>query len=102
MLFPVSEDICSNTKRTLGNEVAWRIQDVIEVLNYTKKNNIVILGGDILSHDMAYTLDNWYYIPQHDMTKRENSLSSYELALEYINSYVLRNGDNFYVVIVTM
>ena len=90
----------SNSKRTLGNEIAWKIGDALWVLRDIKDKCQIILGGDILREDMSYTYDNWYYLPNKKLSEDENIHLSYEQGIRYLSEYMQRNGCQFYVVIV--
>lgn len=81
-------------------ETAWRIEDAICVFGYLKSRNKIILGGDILTENMDYTYDSWYYNPILTQSQQSNVELGYEQAIEYISKYMKRNGSAFYVVIV--
>lgn len=96
----ISKNKWQSAKKTPGNEIAWRIEDVFQIFDKARASNTMILGGDVLTDDISYTYDNWYYIPVPNASKQENVLWSYSCALEYISDYIERNGKDFYVVVV--
>lgn len=81
-------------------ETAWKIENAMDVFDYFKKMNCIILGGDILDEHLEYTYDNWYYNPKSDLDMQTNIDCSVRVAKEYISKYQQRNGNRFYVVIV--
>ena len=71
-------------------EIAWRFDDVMEVLKIAKSKDMVILGGDVyrLSGDKPIiTYDGWYTNKGDD--------DAFEVAIRYITNYRARNGDDF-------
>ena len=71
-------------------DIAWRFDDVMEVLKIAKSKDMVILGGDVyrLSGDEPIiTYDGWSIKAEDD--------DAFELAIEYITNYRARNGDDF-------
>ena len=70
--------------------IAWRFDDVMEVLKITRGKGMIILGGDVYrlsGNEPIITYDNWY-------TEEEDD-DAFELAIEYITKYRARNGDDF-------
>ncbi len=82
-------------------ETAWKIKDIPIVLQYCFSKKIVVLGGDILNFNKQYNYDNWYYNFEEKLGIAENSENSYNKAIRYINEYIKKNGEAFYVIIVT-
>lgn len=83
------------------HELAWAIEDAVLVLEYLESIGEVVLGGDVLNENKEYTYDNWHYNPDDSYSIQTNSVRSIEHAIKYISDYVRKNGNNFYVVIVT-
>lgn len=77
------------------NEIAWYFSDALEVIQFLRLNNFVILGGDVYKmgkEGIEVTFDNWYF----DKSCGENQLNeSAEKAKSYISNYHARNGDGF-------
>ena len=70
--------------------IAWRFDDVMEVLKIARDRDMLIVGGDVyrLSGNKAIiTYDCWD-------TKAEDD-DAFELAIKYITNYRARNGDDF-------
>lgn len=82
-------------------EEAWRIEDSFEVIKYLTKQNKIILGGDILGKKLQYIYDNWYYEPSESNNRTKNIIDSYNIACQYIQDYIKKNGTDYYVIIVT-
>lgn len=74
-------------------ELAWTYTDVMTVLKYLEENGILVLGGDVLDKKMSYTYDNWCY-------QDKNYIESIEYAKNYINNYYIKNGNEYYYVLV--
>ena len=87
-------------RRTAGDEIAWKIDDIYEIIEAAIGFNRIILGGDILDSNMSHTGDSWYYIPCRNSNITDNIAASIEHAKEYISKYIFRNGSNYYVVVV--
>ncbi|WP_297949138.1 Imm40 family immunity protein [uncultured Campylobacter sp.] len=70
--------------------IAWRFDDVMEVLKIARDRDMLIVGGDVyrLSGDEPIiTYDGWNIKAEDD--------DAFELAIEYITNYRARNGDDF-------
>ena len=70
--------------------IAWRFDDVMEVLKITRDKGMIILGGEVCrlsGNEPIITYDNWY-------TEEEDD-DAFEVAIEYITNYRARNGDDF-------
>jgi hypothetical protein len=79
-------------------DIAWHYHDAKEVLHILKENNKIILGGEVYTpgaKHMDLTWDAWDYDSNPKFTNLENAEKSYEVALNYMESYHKRNGDNF-------
>ena len=83
-----------------NTEVAWAIEDAMLVLDYLNGRNEIVLGGDILTKDLEYSYDNWYYDVNPGMDSQSNADCSIKRATEYLSSYIKANGNTFYVVFV--
>ena len=81
-------------------ETAWLITDAILVLQFLKKNNQIVLGGDILTKKLEYTYDSWYYNVSTNQNYEYAMECSIKFATEYISDYIDANGDTFYVIFV--
>jgi len=72
-------------------EIAWKFDDVMEVLKITKSKDMVILGGDVYrlsGNKPIITYDGWWNTKARDD-------DAFELAIRYITNYRARNGDDF-------
>lgn len=70
--------------------IAWRFDDVMEVLKITRGKGMIILGGDVYrlsGNEPIITYDSWY--------TNEGNDNAFEVAIEYITKYRARNGDDF-------
>ena len=80
-----------NLREKLGfYEIAWKFDDVMEVLKITRDKGMIILGGEVCrlsGNEPIITYDNWY-------TEEEDD-DAFEVAIEYITNYRARNGDDF-------
>ena len=85
---------------TPSKELAWPMDKIFLVLQYMQTCNKVVLGGDILTSEMEYNYDSWYY--NCDLSKEHfyNAGRSYNVAIEYIERYIQRNGNDFWVILV--
>ena len=71
-------------------EIAWRFDDIMDVLKITRDKGMIILGGDVYrlsGNKPIITYDNWY-------TEEEDD-DAFEVAIQYITNYRARNGDDF-------
>ena len=77
------------------HEIAFSFNSVLQIINWCKDNDCIILGGDvykICNNVISSTEDSWYYNPQEGL---DNVLLSMEKAKSYIKNYDNRNGKNF-------
>ena len=71
-------------------EIAWKFDDVMEVLKITRGKGMIILGGEVYrlsGNKPVITCDGWYTNKGDD--------DAFEVAIEYITNYRARNGDDF-------
>ena len=71
-------------------EIAWRFDDVMEVLKIARDRDMLIVGGDVYrlsGNEPVITYDGWD-------TKAEDD-NAFEVAIQYITNYRARNGDDF-------
>ena len=78
-------------------EVAWKYEEAIQAIYFYTENHYGILGGDVYECNRESgvpTSDSWYYnFQNHDQSEGiENSKNK---AIEYIEKYRKRNGDNY-------
>ena len=72
-------------------DIAWRFDDVMEVLKITRDKGMIIVGGDVyrLSGNEPIITYDYYW-----STKAEDD-NAFEVAIQYITNYRARNGDDF-------
>ena len=79
------------------NEYAWKIDEVMQVIDYLKNNRFLILGGDVYginNNTIQITGDSWY-INKNDYESIEESFqASIVLAINYIKKYNKLNSAN--------
>ena len=71
-------------------DIAWRFDDVMEVLKIAKSKDMVIVGGEVYrlsGNKPIITYDSW--------SIKEGDDDAFEVAIEYITNYRARNGDDF-------
>ena len=71
-------------------EIAWRFDDVMEVLKIARDRDMLIVGGDVYrlsGNKPIITYDCWCTNKGDD--------NAFEVAIEYITKYRARNGDDF-------
>ena len=72
--------------------IAWRFDDVMEVLKITKSKDMVIVGGEVYrlsGNKPIITYDSW------SIKEGDDGDDAFELAVRYITNYRARNGDDF-------
>lgn len=70
--------------------IAWKFDDVMEVLKIARDRDILIVGGDVYrlsGNKPIITYDSW--------DTEEEDDNAFEVAIEYITNYRARNGDDF-------
>jgi hypothetical protein len=70
--------------------IAWRFDDVMEVLKITRDKGMIIVGGDVYrlsGNEPIITYDCW------SIESEDND--AFEVATQYITNYRARNGDDF-------
>lgn len=85
---------------TITGEFAWKITDALYILDAYKKENRIVLGGDVLDSNLDYTCDNWYYEPDPDKSREENVIASYTSGYNYLSDYMRLNGEDYWIVLV--
>ena len=71
-------------------DIAWKFDDVIEVLKITRDRDMLIVGGDVYrlsDNKPIITYDSWSIKSEDD--------DAFEVATQYITNYRARNGDDF-------
>ena len=73
-------------------DIAWRFDDVMEVLKIAKSKDMVIVGGEVYrlsGNEPIITYDSW------SIKDGDDGDDAFELAVRYITNYRARNGDDF-------
>lgn len=84
-----------------SGKIAWRARDISQALVAISEKHYVILGGDVVTLEMQYTNDSWFYQPvwkcsdNYISALQGNIEESISYANEYINSYIRKHGENF-------
>lgn len=94
------DEYLNKAVRIQGDWLAWKIDDAVEILGYLANNDLVIVGGDILTDCAEYTNDNWYYNPNPNFERSQNVKYGLERSCEYITWYREKFGNDFLVLIV--
>ena len=71
-------------------EIAWKFDDVMEVLKITRDKGMIILGGDVYrlsGNEPIITYDGW--------STNRGVNNAFEVAIQYITNYRAKNGDDF-------
>ena len=80
-----------NLREKLGfYEIAWRFDDVMEVLKIARDKGMIILGGDVYrlrGNESIITYDGW--------STNRGVNNAFEVAIQYITNYRAKNGDDF-------
>ena len=96
MLNCLSVDMKNRAAKVFTNELAWSYPDIIDAIDFARKNGFVVLGGHILEKDLTYTYDKWNYDYEKSITGEENITNSSRKAIEYVEDYRSKYGDSFY------
>ena len=70
--------------------IAWRFDDVMEVLKIARDRDMLIVGGDVYrlsGNEPIITYDGW--------STNRGVNNAFEVAIQYITNYRARNGDDF-------
>ena len=73
-------------------EIAWKFDDVMEVLKITRGKGMIIVGGEVYrlsGNKPIITYDSW------SIKEGDDGDDAFELAVRYITKYRARNGDDF-------
>ena len=77
------------------NDAAWTYNDIGNVIEYLAQHNYIILVGDVYrlnGNVPESTYDSWYT----NKTNVDNVIAKAKSkAIDYINNYHLRNGDQY-------
>lgn len=91
--------LLQKARETYWGELAWHVCDIPDVLEYAHSENLVILGGDVITPQEKHTYDNWYYNISHSLTIEKNVQAGIDLTRSYIGAYVRKNGNNYLFVV---
>ena len=72
-------------------EIAWKFDDVMEVLKIARDKGMIILGGEVYrlsGNKPIITYDGWWNTKARDD-------DAFELAIRYITNCRAKNGDDF-------
>lgn len=67
------------------NDVAWKYEDALALIEHCEKNKTFILGGDVLAkkdNEYQHNYDNWYF-----NSNQGNYKDSVKKTKEYITNY---------------
>ena len=84
-------------------ELAWKWLEAIKVVEFLCKKNCAVLGGDVYSlvdGELTSTYDSWYINKDKSQSWHEFVNESKIKAVSYIESYQVRNGEDFYCSII--
>jgi hypothetical protein len=85
------------------HEFVWNWSDALSVIDILISNRIMILGGDVYSLEknrFRSTGDSWYINSTCFIPAESDLINSRSISTNYINSYVEKNGENYYFSIV--
>ena len=88
-------------KVSFCGEYAWRLSDIIQIMERLKELGAIVLGGDILNEYLEYTGESWYYNVDSNKCYQENVTDSIAHAKAYFSEQ--KNGGSTikFVTIVT-
>lgn len=98
----LSDELKNRGVLTETTEYAWKYKDAIDVIDFLKVKECVILGGDVLKSTLEYTHDNWFFEYDNKGAISEIIKESIEKSKRYINWYHEKFGDDFYYIIVAI
>jgi hypothetical protein len=88
----------SHTSPPEIRELAWYVNDFKKVLLCLYGEKRIILGGDVYKKQgdkLEATWDYWDYHIQSGLSQQENIDKSYKEAIEYIEAFSNKFGDDF-------
>lgn len=83
--------ILSNEETVFPMRVVDQIMDIISDRNW------VILGGDILTNELKYTCDSWFYNVDSRCSLYENVSLSVQKCKQFIKEYERMHGSNYLI-----
>lgn len=87
------------------DDFAWKWQDALLIIEYLHRKEIFILGGDVYtpSGNRIRPLGDGWYATKTGYLPTANEIENSRIkSLEYINTYVKRNGEDFLFAIVPL
>ncbi|HBL85013.1 MAG TPA: hypothetical protein DDZ99_08990 [Clostridiales bacterium] len=79
-------------------ENAWRIKDMIDIIDFMKNNKSkILLCFDILDNNMKYTSYQWAYKVDYLKSETDNCLMSYEQAMLFVVEFINNHGEEFFL-----
>lgn len=80
------------------DNVAWKYNDCIEVVNFLTKHGFFILGGDVYgckNENINNTYDSWYINKNNLLARKDLIELGKSKTLSYIKKYKDLNGDDY-------
>lgn len=74
-------------------DLAWKKEDLIQLVNSLMDDDIIILGGDVYKideEDLTFLGDNWSCTPKENETRDVYAKRSKIITLEYVNKYPIK------------
>jgi hypothetical protein len=78
------------------NEIAWRYENVFDVIDILIQNKYSILGGDVYiikGNEIESTYDNWYIEKSETDNQEAYLIKSRDKAISYIKNYNSNNNN---------
>ncbi len=96
MLSSLSEGMKRKAAKVLKEDMAWSYPDILDVIDAVSKKGYVIMGGRVFERHMDFTYDEWNYKYSSRDTKEVNAVNSLKKAIDFVETYRLKNGDSYY------
>ena len=95
MITQIESSEFPNSIMTPDGQLAWKASGLPSVMEILMSNQWLVLGGDVLTIQGNYTHDSWFYDPIPSISLLENIQNSIKVMMEYVNKYILLNGDDY-------
>ena len=78
-------------------ETAFPTYMVDQIMAITSARKWVILGGDILTNELQYTYDSWFYDVDPNISLYQNVFQSVQKCKQYLKEYESTHGSDYLI-----
>lgn len=78
-------------------ETAFPMRMVNQIIGIISDRKWVVLGGDILTNELKYTYDSWFYDVDSNISLYQNVSQSVQKCKQYLKEYESIHGSDYLI-----